>query len=218
MNQSLNQSPYVLFVDDDEGIAKSMKFMFDADKITYEHFESGEAFLAAIHKKPSLLDGPGCILLDIRMKKISGLDVFDELKKTQTEFVMPIIFMTGHGDVPIVTRVLKEGAIDFLQKPISGDELLTKLGNYFKISSNLWTKKQHLISVKESLSSLTSKEYLIMQHLYRGESNKDIAEQLGNSVRTVELRRAAIYDKLRVKSVVEMVRLLESIHLDEQIT
>jgi two-component system response regulator DctR len=109
--------------------------------------------------------------------------------------------------------VLKEGAIDFLQKPISGDELLTKLGNYFKISSNLWTKKQHLISVQESLSSLTSKEYLIMQHLYRGESNKDIAEQLGNSVRTVELRRAAIYDKLRVKSVVDMVRLLEGINL-----
>jgi len=213
MNQSLNQSPYVLFVDDDEGIAKSMKFMFDADKVNYEHFESGEAFLAAIHKMPSLLEGPGCILLDIRMKKISGLDVFDELKKTQTEFVMPIIFMTGHGDVPIVTRVLKEGAIDFLQKPISGDELLQKLENYFKISSNLWVKKQHLISVKESLSSLTSKEYLIMQHLYRGESNKDIAEQLGNSVRTVELRRAAIYDKLRVKSVVDMVRLLEGIQL-----
>ena len=217
MNQSLTQSPYVLFVDDDEGIAKSLKFMFDADKVKYEHFESGEAFLAAIHKKPFLLEGPGCILLDIRMKKISGLDVFDELKKTQTEFVMPIIFMTGHGDVPIVTRVMKEGAIDFLQKPISGDELLKKIGNYFKVSSNLWTKKQHLISVKESLSSLTSKEYLIMQHLYRGESNKDIAEQLGNSVRTVELRRAAIYDKLRVKSVVEMVRLLESIHLDERI-
>ena len=213
MNQSLNQSPYVLFVDDDEGIAKSMKFMFDADKVNYEHFESGEAFLAAIHKMPSLLEGPGCILLDIRMKKISGLDVFDELKKTQTEFVMPIIFMTGHGDVPIVTRVLKEGAIDFLQKPISGDELLHKLTNYFKVSNNLWVKKQHLISVKESLLSLTSKEYLIMQHLYRGESNKEIAEQLGNSVRTVELRRAAIYDKLRVKSVVDMVRLLEGIQL-----
>jgi len=212
----MNQTPYVIFVDDDQGIAKSMKFLLDAEKITSQYFESGEVFLDAIQKQPSLLEGPGCIFLDIRMKKISGLDVFEELKKYGTDSVMPIIFMTGHGDVPIVTRVLKEGAIDFLQKPIPGDELLKKVEDYFEISNNLWSKKQQRISVEDRLASLTSKEFLIMKHLYTGESNKDIAEQLGNSVRTVELRRAAIYDKLRVRSVVEMVRILEGIQLDDK--
>ena len=207
----MNYIPYVLYVDDDDGIAKSMKFLFDTEKINSHYFNSGEVFLESINKKPQLLDGPGCILLDIRMKELSGLDVFEKLKKIDMYLVMPIIFMTGHGDVPIVTRVLKEGAIDFLQKPIAGEEFLQKIQDYFKISDGLWQKKNHQLETSERLSSLTAKESLVMSHLFKGNSNKEIAEKLGNSVRTVELRRASIYDKLRVRSVVEMVRLLESI-------
>jgi two-component system response regulator DctR len=212
----MNHVPYVLFVDDDAGMASSMKFLLDTEKITCHHFASGEAFLVAIQKTPSLLNGPGCILLDIRMQTVSGLDVFEHLKKISPQMVMPVAFITGHGDVPIVTRVLREGAHDFMQKPIAGEDLLQRIENYFKESEVRLVKNRHLHEVMERIESLTGKEHQIMQHLFEGESNKEIAEKLSNSVRTVELRRAAIYDKLRVKSVVELVRLLESIGWNNQ--
>ncbi len=212
----MNQVPYVLFVDDDAGIASSLKFLLDTEKISCHHFQSGEAFLQAIQKTPSLLDGPGCILLDIRMQTVSGLDVFDHLKKINPQMVMPVAFITGHGDVPIVTRVLREGAYDFMQKPIAGDDLVQRIYGYFKESGLRLNKDKHNKEVQERVASLTGKEYLIMQHLFEGESNKEIAEKLGNSVRTVELRRAAIYDKLKVKSVVELVRTLESVGWQNQ--
>lgn len=207
----MNQVPYMLFVDDDAGMASSMKFLLDTERITCHHFTSGEVFLEAIQKTPTLLNGPGCILLDIRMHTVSGLDVFDQLKKINPQMVMPVAFITGHGDVPIVTRVLREGAYDFMQKPIAGEDLLQRIEGYFLESEARLMKVHHHREVTERLESLTGKEHLIMQHLFEGEANKEIAEKLGNSVRTVELRRAAIYDKLKVKSVVELVRLLESI-------
>ena len=212
----MNQVPYVLFVDDDAGIASSLKFLLDTEKISCHRFQSGEAFLQAIQETPSLLDGPGCILLDIRMQTVSGLDVFDHLKKINPQMVMPVAFITGHGDVPIVTRVLREGAYDFMQKPIAGDDLVQRIYGYFKESGLRLNKDKHNKEVQERVASLTGKEYLIMQHLFEGESNKEIAEKLGNSVRTVELRRAAIYDKLKVKSVVELVRTLESVGWQNQ--
>lgn len=212
----MNHVPYVLFVDDDAGMASSMKFLLDTEKITCHHFASGETFLVAIQKTPSLLNGPGCILLDIRLQTVSGLDVFEHLKKINPQMVMPVAFITGHGDVPIVTRVLREGAHDFMQKPIAGEDLLQRIENYFKESEVRLVKNRHLNEVTERIESLTGKEHQIMQHLFEGESNKEIAEKLSNSVRTVELRRAAIYDKLRVKSVVELVRLLEGIGWNNQ--
>jgi FixJ family two-component response regulator len=207
----MNQVPYVLFVDDDAGMASSMKFLLDTEKIICHHYSSGEDFLEAIRKLPSLLNGPGCILLDIRMHTVSGLDVFEHIKTINPLMVMPVAFITGHGDVPIVTRVMREGAYDFMQKPIASEDLLQRIEGYFKESEIRLSKDHHNKEVMERVESLTGKEHLIMQHLFEGESNKEIAEKLGNSVRTVELRRAAIYDKLKVKSVVELVRLLESI-------
>jgi FixJ family two-component response regulator len=212
----MNLVPYVLFVDDDAGMASSMKFLLDTEKITCHHFSSGEAFLEAIKKTPALLNGPGCILLDIRMHTVSGLDVFEHLKTINPQMLMPVSFITGHGDVPIVTRVLREGAHDFMQKPIAGEDLLQRIEGYFKESEARLARDRHHQEVMERVESLTGKEHLIMQHLFEGEANKEIAEKLGNSVRTVELRRAAIYDKLKVKSVVELVRLLESIDWKNQ--
>lgn len=212
--EALRRSPYVLFVDDDFGMSNSMKFLLDAEKIPLRHFSSGQEFLDAIHKDPELLAGPGCLFLDIRMPVMSGLDVFEQLKKNHPQLCLPIVFITGHGDVPIVTRVLREGAFDFIQKPFTGEDLLLRIERYFDESNQRWKAGQHRDEVMERIHSLTERECLIMQKLFEGLSNKEIAEQLGNSVRTVELRRAAIYDKMKVRSVVELTRLLDSIHWD----
>ena len=202
-------TPYVIFVDDDPGIAGSMSFLLKAEQIPFVSFSSGEEFLSALKLKPELLEGPGCILLDIRMNKLSGLDVFDTLKKSNC--CMPIAFMTGHGDVQIVARVMQEGAFDFMPKPVAGEELVTRIKKYFEISLERWSQKSHKASVIERIDTLTGKEKIIMGLLFEGAANTEMADQLGNSVRTIELRRAAVYDKLQVANAVELVRLLDSI-------
>ena len=211
VSEKLQRNAYVVFVDDDTGIANSMKFLLETEKISFQHFVSGDAFMQACQAQPELLQGPGCLFLDIRMPGASGLEVFDWLRNTHPNAALPVIFMTGHGDVPIVTRVLKEGAFDFIQKPFSGEDLIVRIERYFAESKTRWMNQAHFIEVRERVDSLTERERLIMQKLFEGLSNKEIAEQLGNSVRTVELRRASIYDKLKVRSAVELARLLDSI-------
>lgn len=211
LTEKIQRPPYVVLVDDDHGLANSMTFLLEVEKIPCQHFASGQALMDASKTDPDLLQGPGCLFLDIRMPGISGLEVFDWLRNAHPQCTMPVIFMTGHGDVPIVTRVLKEGAFDFIQKPFSGGDLLDRIARYFAESQQRWLQNAHFQDVQERVDSLTERERLIMQKLFEGLSNKEIAEQLGNSVRTVELRRAAIYDKMKVRSAVELARLLDSI-------
>ena len=151
----------------------------------------------------------GCILLDIRMNKLSGLDVFEKLR--QINCSMPIIFMTGHGDIQIVARVMQEGAYDFMEKPVAGEELISRVKKCLSVSMDLWEQNNHKESVIKRIETLTGKEKVIMGLLFEGHANKEIADKLGNSVRTIELRRATIYDKLQISNAVELVRLLDSI-------
>lgn len=204
-------SPYVIFVDDDPGIVGSMSFLLKAERIDFFSFSSGEEFLKEIKNKPALLIGPGCILLDIRMNKISGLDVFNYLKNSNVSSCMPVAFMTGHGDVQVVARVMQDGAFDFMPKPVSGEELISRIKKYFQVSIELCTKRDRHDQIYALLNTLTAKEKEVMSLLFEGASNKEIAEKLGNSVRTIELRRAAVFDKLHVINAVELVRLLDSI-------
>ena len=205
----INKSPYVIFVDDDPGIAGSMTFLLKTEGISFYSYSSGEEFLSAVNERPELLDGPGCILLDIRMNKLSGLDVFEKLR--QINCSMPIIFMTGHGDIQIVARVMQEGAYDFMEKPVAGEELISRVKKCLSVSMDLWEQNNHKESVIKRIETLTGKEKVIMGLLFEGHANKEIADKLGNSVRTIELRRATIYDKLQISNAVELVRLLDSI-------
>ncbi len=212
MNLPLNglPPPYVIAVDDDAGMLKSMEFLLKAERIDSYFFSGGLAFFDAIKAKPELLNGPGCILLDVRMPDMNGLEVFDKLIAIDPNLAMPVIFITGHGDVALVTKVLKQGAVDFITKPYSAEDLLLRLHEYFDNSRSRYIRKANMQSVEQRIQQLTEREFFVMEHLFEGLSNKDIAEILGNSVRTIELRRAAIYDKLQVKSVVELARLLEN--------
>jgi FixJ family two-component response regulator len=202
---------YVILVDDDPGLSASVKFLLQAEKIRCESFSSGTQFLEKAKQTPDLLAGPGCILLDMRMPGMNGSEVFDQLRELAPDSPMPVVFLTAHGDVPLVTRVLTLGAIDFIQKPASAETLLEKIRGYFAISE---AKRQSAIrhqDVLERIAALTGRERSVMALLYEGLANKDIAEKLGNSVRTIELRRASVYDKLRVSSAIELARMLQSI-------
>ncbi len=204
-------APYVILVDDDPGLTASVRFLLQSEQIRSECFEGGVKFLQKVRETPELIDGPGCILLDVRMPDMNGTEVFDQLRTLAPDCAMPVAFLTAHGDVPLVTRVLTLGATDFIQKPASADILLEKIKGYFAISQVRKQTTQRRQSVRQRIDLLTGRERSVMGLLYEGLANKEIAEKLGNSVRTVELRRASIYDKLGVRSAIELARLLQSI-------
>lgn len=205
------KAPHVVLVDDDAGLAASLKFLLQAEKTAFVHCASGAEFLEQIKAGAEWTEGPGCVLLDVRMPNENGIQVFESLKARSPDFPLPVIFMTGHGDVPLVTKVLKEGAFDFIQKPMDGEQLLQRLDDYFRESDRRWQQVNETQRIVGRIATLTERERAVMLQLYQGQSNKDIAEALGNSIRTIELRRATIYDKMGVKNTVEMARLLQSI-------
>jgi two-component system response regulator DctR len=211
LSTPLNSRPYVILVDDDSGLSGSIRFLLQSENIPCECFESGEEFLNSVRVKPSLLQGPGCILLDMRMPGMNGSEVFDQLRQIKPECLMPVAFLTAHGDVPLVTRVLTSGAADFIQKPASAETLLEKIKSYFLLSEARTQADQMRLEVMSRIECLTGREKAVMNLLYEGMANKEIAEKLGNSVRTIELRRASVYDKLKVHSAIELARMLQSI-------
>ncbi len=203
-------SPTVIIVDDDEAVTKSLRFLMDSKSIRCQVFNSGVEFLEAVKKRPPWLQSTGCIFLDVRMPNLSGVEVFGQLRKLQPNLALPVLFMTAHGDVPVVTKVLKDGAYDFLEKPVSSERLLARLDDCFEHSRQRLQVALSRKDFAERLRTLTEREMAVMARLYDGLSNKEIAELLGNSVRTIELRRATIYSKMGVKSSIELARLLQS--------
>ena len=203
-------SPTVIIVDDDEAVTRSLRFLLDSKSTRCVVFNSGVDFLEAVKKQPTWLQATGCIFLDVRMPNLSGVEVFSQLRALQPQLVLPVLFMTAHGDVPVVTKVLKDGAYDFLEKPVSSERLLARLGDCFEASRERLQLALSRQDFGERLRTLTNREMAVMARLYEGLSNKEIAELLGNSVRTIELRRATIYSKMGVKSSIELARLLQS--------
>jgi len=202
---------YVILVDDDAGLSASVRFLLQAEQIRCESFATGTEFLDRVKRDATLLAGPGCVLLDMRMPGMNGSEVFDQLRELAPDSPMPVAFLTAHGDVPLVTRVLTLGAVDFIQKPASAENLLEKIKGYFAISEARLQSTMRHHDVLDRIASLTGREREVMALLYEGLANKEIAEKLGNSVRTIELRRASVYDKLRVSSAIELARMLQSI-------
>ncbi|NDG16103.1 MAG: DNA-binding response regulator [Betaproteobacteria bacterium] len=197
---------HVFLVDDDHDIRLHLGNLLRQLNYSVSDFPSAQDFLRSATKV-----SPSVLLLDMRMPGMNGSEAFDQLREQAPDCVMPVIFLTAHGDVPLVTRVLTLGATDFIQKPASAETLLEKIRGYFAISQARRQNMQKLQDILERIASLTGRERAVMNLLYEGLANKDIAEKLGNSVRTIELRRAAVYDKLRVHSAIELARLLQGI-------
>lgn len=191
----------VFIVDDDEAIRDALTWLLQSRGVAAEAFESAEAFL--LHWRP---DTAGCLLLDIRMSGMSGLDLFERLREVQAR--IPVIFLTGHGDVPMAVGALKRGARDFVEKPFNDNELVDRIIEALEWDAQRRAAEAGNATVAARLETLTARERQVMELVLAGKLNKVIADELGITMRTVEVHRAHVFEKMQVKTAVELAQLL----------
>lgn len=195
-------TPKAHLVDDDDAIRDALAWLLTSRGIPYAAYDSAENFLAAWTPTTS-----GCVVLDMRMTGISGLDCFDQLLERKS--TLPVIFLTGHGDVPLAVSTLKKGAFDFFEKPLNDNELATRIEEAMGLDARQRAANATVNSVNARISTLTTRERQIMDLVLAGKFNKVIADELNISMRTVEVHRANLFDKMQVKTAVELANLLK---------
>jgi two-component system, LuxR family, response regulator DctR len=188
-------------VDDDAAIRDSLSWLLRSRGVRADTFESGEAFLAAGPERMS-----GCVVLDIRMEGMSGVEVQDQLLARGC--AMPVIFLTGHGDVPLAVNALKKGAFEFFEKPFNDNLLVDRVLDALRADEARRQTRAFAAEVAGRLAQLTPREREVMERVVAGDHNKAIAEALEIAVRTVEVHRAHIFEKMEVRSAVELAGLL----------
>jgi FixJ family two-component response regulator len=195
-------TPTVFVIDDDPSVRKSLSRLLRSAGHAVETFASAEEFLAREH-----FDGIGCIILDVQMPGLSGMDLQVELSKAETS--MPIVFITGHGDIPMSVEAMRKGAVHFLTKPFDGNDLLRAIGEAIQKDRKAKAERAEIHDLRNRLSLLTPREYEILRYVITGMLNKQIAFQLNIAEKTVKIHRGRVMEKLRVDSVAELVRLVE---------
>jgi two-component system response regulator DctR len=194
-------------VDDDAAIRDALAWLLRSRNIASRAWEGGEAFLADYHTELR-----GVIVLDIRMTGMSGLELFDRLLERNCR--LPVIFLTGHGDVPQAVQALKKGAFDFIEKPFNDNELTDRVLAALDLEASLHGQAAGSADLSERIASLTEREREIMRRILAGKLNKVIADDLQIAMRTVEVHRARIFAKMGVRSAVELAQLLVGMALD----
>ncbi|GAA4252066.1 response regulator [Azospirillum formosense] len=196
--------PKLHIVDDDEAIRDAMGWLFQSRNVPVASWPSAEAFLADYD--PAMA---GCLLLDIRMEGMSGLELFDRLSAMGCR--MPVLFLTGHGDVPIAVSALKKGARDFVEKPFNDNDLVDRVIEALAFDAGERARQAGQAGVAARLATLTQRERQVMGLVVAGKLNKVIADELGISMRTVEVHRAHVFEKMGVKTAVELARILATV-------
>jgi len=200
----MSQEPIstVYVVDDDPDVCRSLKQLLESDHLRAETFQSAREFLDLY--SPDLA---GCLLLDIRMPRVSGLDLLDELNQ-HPGTRMPVIVITGHGDVPTAVRALRNGAIDFLEKPFQAQDLLDRVHAALASDAEIRRRNAEIAAIRERLAQLSTRERQVLDLVVRGEPNKAIAGSLGITIRTVEVHRSRVMTKMNADHITELVRML----------
>jgi two-component system, LuxR family, response regulator DctR len=207
----------VHIVDDDAGVREGMAWLLRTRRLYSECHDSAEAFLQVLQSRhPDWPSGQlpalsGCVLLDVRMAGMSGLALFEQLLAGGLASAWPVIFLTGHADVPTAVASVKRGAFDFCEKPFSDNTLVDRIEQALALSREQLAARQALALQRQRLQELTERERDVMQRVVEGLPNKLIADQLQISVRTVEVHRARVFDKMNVKSAVELANRLRGL-------
>lgn len=196
--------PTIFIVDDDAPVRDSLALLLGLKGYAIRSFASAEDFLTACQP-----DWHGCLLLDIRMAGMNGLELQQQLISRQ--IVLPIIFITGHGDVAAARAALKAGAADFLEKPLDDQILITTIADALERSAHLRDEAAAAQEITDRMSRLTAREHEVMEKITLGEPNREIARQLGISPRTVEVYKARMMEKMQARSLPELIRLVLSI-------
>ncbi len=195
-------TPTVFVIDDDPSLRKSLSRLLRSVGYSVETFASAEEFLGREH-----FDGIGCIILDVQMPGLSGMDLQVELSKAETS--MPIVFITGHGDIPMSVEAMRKGAVHFLPKPFDDNDLLRAMSEAIEKDRKAKVEQAEIHDLRNRLNLLTPREYEILRYVITGMLNKQIAFQLNIAEKTVKVHRGRVMEKLRVDSVAELVRLAE---------
>lgn len=189
----------VYIVDDDEAVRDSLRWLLEANNYRVRAFPSGESFLAEYDEKR-----PGVLIVDVRMPGMSGLELQEQLIARKS--TMPIVFITGHGDVPMAVSTIKKGAIDFLEKPFDETDLREIVGRMFEQANERLSQAQAQREHEAMLARLTAREQQVLERIVAGRLNKQIADDLGISIKTVEAHRANIMEKLQVTTVADLMK------------
>ena len=199
----------VFIVDDDAAVREALAWLLRSRRLHSESFDSAEAFAAALQARAPLRHS-ACLLLDIRMGTLSGLALFEQLRAQGVLATLPVIFLTGHADVRTAVEAVQRGAFDFYEKPFSDNALVDRVEQALQASGTQLAAQRAQAALAARLTELTERERErdVMQLVAQGLPNKLIADQLGISVRTVEVHRARVFDKMQVKSAVELANVL----------
>ena len=200
MDAKPSEDATVFVVDDDASVRRSTERLVRSERLGVRSFASASEFLAA-----APVERPACLVLDVRMPGGSGLDLQHELAQRGVE--VPIIFLTGHGDIPTTVRAMKAGAVEFLTKPVRPRELLAAIGAALERDRVSQRTRFELAELRERYERLTPREREVMRFVVAGLLNKQIAGELGAAERTVKFHRAHIMEKMRADSLAELVRI-----------
>ncbi|MGR8999259.1 MAG: response regulator transcription factor [Gammaproteobacteria bacterium] len=199
MNES---APIVFVIDDDPSVLKAMTRLLNSIELNVAAFASPQAFLEQF--QPGI---HGCLVLDVDLPSLSGLELQQELAVRGNE--LPVIFLTGHGDIPMSVRAMKQGAVDFLTKPVHDQDLIEAI--HVAIEKNRMNRRirAELAEIRERLATLTPREREVLDHVVSGRLNKQIAADLGTVEKTIKVHRAHLMKKLNVRSLADLVRMAE---------
>jgi two-component system response regulator DctR len=196
-------------VEDDTALADALCLLLMSRGLGTATYPSGEAFLAAVDA--DWPGGPACVLLDVRMRELSGIETFDRLRARQPAMPAPVIFLTGHGDISMAVDAVKHGAFDFFEKPFNDNRLVDRVMQALLDSRERLQHEDSAGRIRSRLERLTARERDVMDLILQGKLNKIIADDLGISMRTVEVHRSNVFSKMAVRSAVELARLLEQL-------
>jgi FixJ family two-component response regulator len=197
-------SGVVFVVDDDPSVRSSLKFLISTVGLQVETFESAETALQKLSP-----EAPGCLVLDVRLRGLSGLDLQRELAARNCP--VPIVFITGHGDIPMTVRAMKAGAVEFLTKPFRDQDLLDAIQIALQRDQARRKQEKELTELQQRFDLLTSREREVISLVAAGKLNKQIADQLGTAENTIKVHRSRAMEKLGADSLADMVRMIEKI-------
>jgi len=190
----------VYVVDDDEAVRDSLQWLLEGKDYRVRCFDSAESFMARYDPREV-----ACLIADIRMGGMTGLELQDRLVERKSP--LPVVFITGHGDVPMAVNTMKKGAMDFIQKPFKEDELVSLVERMLERAKETFAEYQSAASRDALLSKLTSREAQVLERIVAGRLNKQIADDLGISIKTVEAHRANIMEKLNANTVADLLKI-----------
>jgi FixJ family two-component response regulator len=190
----------VYVVDDDEAVRDSLQWLLEGKDYRVRCFDSGETFLGRYDPKEV-----ACLIVDIRMGGMTGLELQERLIERKSP--LPVVFITGHGDVPMAVDTMKKGALDFIQKPFEEEQLVTVVERMLGVAKESFSESSQAASRHALISKLTTRETQVLERIVAGRLNKQIADDLGISIKTVEAHRANIMEKLNANTVADLLKI-----------